>query len=116
MSGKLTIRVPNIPGYNTEDDVANTISELKKIGITQINLFKYITDIRKSQKNAGFDGKFKCEVLKNIRIHAANFNGISYQPHSCTHKVCLSGCCPLCDGELDFITREYYKRINYNLS
>ena len=58
------------------------------------------------------EGKFKCEVLKSIRQHVADFNKIEYKPTECSHKVCATGCCPVCDNELAWLTKEYYKKIN----
>ena len=41
---KLTARVPLIPGYNTNEDVEQSIKELNDLGITSIDKFKYITN------------------------------------------------------------------------
>lgn len=118
---KIVIRVPDIPEFNTEVDVSITISELNDIGITNIDRFTYFMDslsIRKEIDNRKLsdseynEGKFKCEVLKSIRQHVADFNKIEYKPTECSHKVCATGCCTVCDNELAWLTKEYYKVIN----
>ena len=40
-SEKLHIRVPIIKGFNTEDDVRKSVSELNKMGLLNIEIFKY---------------------------------------------------------------------------
>lgn len=111
---KIIVRVPNIPNYNTEADITNTVNALKDIGIKHIDRFDYISDIqsydRHRKEHLGRIGKFKCEVLKSIRIHAAKCNHIKFQPHKCEHKFCLTGCCPLCDEELRWLTKQYHNR------
>ncbi len=44
---KVTIRLPLIPGYNTEDDLRRSESELRALGYTRFHRFRYITDIKK---------------------------------------------------------------------
>ena len=43
---KITVRVPLIPGYNTDEDRKNTVEKLKKIGITDFDLFSYKIPIK----------------------------------------------------------------------
>ena len=38
-----TVRVPHIPGYNSDADVARTIRELRSMGFNDIDEFTYIT-------------------------------------------------------------------------
>ncbi len=38
---RITVRVPHIPGFNTDADVAASISEVRTTGITQIDEFTY---------------------------------------------------------------------------
>lgn len=118
---KIMVRVPEIPEFNTEEDVSKTILELNDMGITNIDRFAYIEDsfsirkeieTKKLSDNEYNEGKFKCEVLKSIRQHVADFNKIEYKPTECSHKVCATGCCPVCDNELAWLTKEYYKVIN----
>ncbi len=42
---KMTVRVPLIPSFNTETDVENSISILKKMGVRDIDRFTYIIRI-----------------------------------------------------------------------
>lgn len=115
-AGKIIVRVPSIPEYNNKTDIAYTIDKLNRFGINSIDQFEYIKDVESIHKRdnrphkAGINsGKFKCEVLKSIRTYAAEYNGIQYKPHKCAHKVCTTGCCTLCDHELQWVTKEYYK-------
>ena len=41
-NAKITVRVPIIPGFNTEPDVEKSISALQQMGITDIERFTYI--------------------------------------------------------------------------
>lgn len=123
--GKIQIRVPLIPYYNTIGDTEHTIAELHKLGITDIDKFKYKKDVaslkekihKKNNQIPTPDpdsinmGKFRCEVLKSIRVHAAECNNIPYTPHECPNNMCATGFCPICDNELKRITNEYYKQI-----
>ena len=113
---KIMVRVPSIAKYNTEADVENTTDELMRLGIKCIDRFEYSQDVESIYKkdacinNRRLKGnKLKCEILKNIRIHAAECNNIAYTPHNCEHTVCATGCCPMCDKELARITEEYYR-------
>lgn len=116
LSDKIMVRVPAIPEYNTREDIENTIDELIRLGLKHIDKFEYIQNVESiykkdvhinNRKSKG--GKLKCEVLKSIRVHAAECNNIPYTPHGCKHKVCATGCCPMCDKELAWITKEYYR-------
>lgn len=116
LSDKIMVRVPAIPEYNTREDIENTIGQLTLLGIKCIDRFGYIKDVKyiyKTDDRFSKDrlrvGKFKCEVLKSIRVHAAEYNNIPYTPHDCEHKVCATGCCPMCDKELAWITKAYYR-------
>lgn len=44
---RCVIRIPLIPGFNTEEDRENSISELQKLGFTRFDKFEYITEINK---------------------------------------------------------------------
>lgn len=119
LSDKIMVRVPAIPEYNTREDIENTIGQLTLLGIKCIDRFGYIKDVKSIYKtDERFSkerlrvGKFKCEVLKSIRVHAAECNNIPYTPHDCEHKVCATRCCPMCDQELARITKEYYRTNN----
>ena len=119
LSDKIMVCVPAIPEYNTREDIENTIGQLTLLGIKCIDRFGYIKDVKSIYKTDDrFSkehlsvGKFKCEVLKSIRVHAAECNNIPYTPHDCEHKVCATGCCPMCDTELARITKEYYRTNN----
>lgn len=119
LSDKIMVRVPAIPEYNTKEDIENTISQLTLLGIKCIDRFGYIKDVKyiyktddRFSKERLRVGKFKCEVLKSIRVHAAAHNNIPYTPHDCEHKVCATGCCPMCDKELAWITKGYYRTNN----
>lgn len=113
---KIMVRVPNIPEYNDNSDVTATVVELNMLGIKSIDQFEYIKDVKSipeknkcPTQNRINSGKFRCEVLKSIRVHVAEYNGIQYKPHECEHKVCATGSCPICEKELAWVTEEYYK-------
>lgn len=113
---KIMVRVPNIPEYNCDSDIKLTVDELNRLGIKSIDKFEYVKDVKSihrknldTSKDKINSGKFKCEVLKSIRVHVAEYNGIQYIPHACEHKVCATGSCPMCDKELTWVTKEYYK-------
>ena len=40
----VVIRVPLISGYNTDQDIKNSIYELKSIGFSQFDIFRYKID------------------------------------------------------------------------
>ena len=114
---KIMVRVPSIPEYNCDSDIKLTVEELNRLGIKSIDKFEYVKDVKSihrknldTSKDKINSGKFKCEVLKSIRLHVAEYNGIQYIPHACEHKVCATGCCPMCDKELAWVTKEYYKQ------
>lgn len=107
LTERLTIRVPLIPEYNTEQDVENSIAELKALGITKFDRFTYRASDKKpkcpEEQNTSEEmnyGKAVCEVLKQIRIEIAAANNIPYTPHLCHHKQCLMGTCSVCEKEL----------------
>lgn len=39
---RVTVRVPSIPQYNTEEDIASSVEKLQAMGFTQIEVFPYI--------------------------------------------------------------------------
>jgi len=41
-SERITVRVPNIPGYNTPEDVHKSAEMLKNMGFTSLDVFTYI--------------------------------------------------------------------------
>jgi len=55
------------------------------------------------------NGKKKCELLRSIRKHIAELNGIAYTPTECHHEVCSTGTCPMCDAEAEHIMTELEK-------
>lgn len=40
--GRVTVRVPHIPDYNTDDDVAKSVESLKAMGVMNIDEFQYV--------------------------------------------------------------------------
>lgn len=39
---QIRIRIPRIPDYNTEEDIENSVNELKKIGFSDFDIFDYV--------------------------------------------------------------------------
>lgn len=54
-------------------------------------------------------GKEKCTLLKSIRCHIAQKNGIDYRPTHCTFQGECKGTCPKCEAELQYLTNELEK-------
>lgn len=50
-------------------------------------------------------GKEKCAYLKNLRVKIAEANGIDYVPAECHHEGDCPGFCPVCDSEMDYISK-----------
>lgn len=44
---RVTVRVPHIPGFNTEDDVAASVAELRGMGVEHTDVFTYKMPSRK---------------------------------------------------------------------
>ena len=42
-SGRVIVRVPLIPGYNTEEDQKKSAGMLKEMGVERLDLFEYVT-------------------------------------------------------------------------
>ncbi len=66
---KITLRVPIIPGFNTEEE-ANETAEILRKDFPNIEVFQYVTEPRdkSSIKRSEYRfGKAKCEFLKAIR-------------------------------------------------
>ena len=105
LSDTLFVRVPLIPEYNTEDDIAASIRVLKDLGIENIESFQYIIlqDTDNSKYNV-VNGKAICAALKQIRIDMAKLNGILYEPSKCHYEGECSGTCPKCEYELNEIS------------
>ena len=80
----------------------------------QTKIFERNTQNSETQKRNTLLKNMYQEWLKLIdkNISESNqiseYNGIQYIPHACEHKVCATGCCPMCDKELAWITKEYY--------
>ena len=55
-------------------------------------------------------GKKKCRTLRTIRKQIAEANGISYNPHKCTHKGDCQGTCPACEQEMRQLESEIRQR------
>jgi len=59
-------------------------------------------------------GKRLCELLKSIRVKIAKSNNIEYEPHECHNEKNCSGTCPVCDAELEYLTKEIERLLYYN--
>ena len=107
----ITVRVPLIAGYNTEADVAKTVAELRRMGVSPVEKFTYRTkDLSEPEDEiaAGTIGKRICERLKAVRILAARKAGIDYKPQDCSHEVCATGSCPACETETAELSRQLF--------
>lgn len=105
LSDSLFVRVPHIPGYNTEEDIESSVYTLKELGIKNIEIFQYIVQREKdNSKYIVANGKAVCAALKQIRIDIAESNGILYEPSICHYEGECLGTCPKCEQELNEIS------------
>lgn len=105
LSDSLFVRVPHIPGYNTEEDIEASVHALKELGIKNIEKFQYIVQQDKdNNKYIVANGKAVCVALKQIRIDIAKSNGILYEPSICHYEGECPGTCPKCEQELNEIS------------
>ena len=105
LSDSLFVRVPHIPGYNTEEDIEASVHALKELGIKNIEMFQYI--VQQDKDNSKYivaNGKAVCAALKQIRIDIAKSNGILYEPSICHYEGECPGTCPKCEQELNEIS------------
>ena len=109
----LFIRVPLIPGYNTEEDVNKSVYFLENMGVQNIERFQYIVpqEMASKSKYKSSMGKTICSTLKQIRIDVAQKNGILYEPSICHYEGDCSGTCPKCEQELKELSNNLF-RIN----
>lgn len=106
LSDRILVRVPLIPGYNNETDIAKSIQSLNSLGLYNIEQLTYVT--KSDHKTSGDyknneSGKDVCRHLKNIRMEVASTHNISYTPAVCTHKGPCLGTCPACEKEVEYI-------------
>lgn len=107
LADSMLVRVPLIPGYNTEEDITKSLLTLSKIGIKKTERLIYTTkklDRKDIDEQTLFQyGQCKCKYLKSIRIEAAKQYNIEYAPHKCNNTKPCSGTCPSCEAELKYI-------------
>ena len=104
----LFIRVPLIPGYNTEEDVDRSVDFLENMGIRNIERFQYVIPqemVSKSKYKSSM-AQTVCATLKQIRIDIGNKNGILYEPAVCHYEGDCSGTCPKCEQELKELSNQ----------
>lgn len=111
VEGNVTIRIPLIPGFNTEQDIDHSINIVKDLGFNRVDKFCYIAEkIIEEKATRIFPGKMICEELKRIRSTIAESNGIDYIPANCTYKGDCIGTCPKCEQELRYISEILWER------
>jgi len=79
----IIVRVPLITGYNTENDTAKTVAELRRMGLSNVEGFTYRTEKPFQPEDeiaAGANGKRTRKQLKAVRIRVAWAAGIKYKP------------------------------------
>lgn len=108
---KFLIRIPNIPKYNSYQDVEKSIKFLQAMGYSRFEKFTYVTDISNVRAieedtlyNGCNSGKVTCEVLRQIRKAIAAYYNIPFVPNICSEKICAVGTCPTCEQELRDLT------------
>lgn len=111
-AGKIVVRTPLIPYFNTLADVEETTQVLQSMGIKHFAPLTYSTNIVKQPRKESLAGKTICNVLKRIRTIIANANNIEYTPTPCTHTTCATGNCPMCEKELAWLSQQIQQRDN----
>lgn len=111
VSDRIIVRVPHISGFNTDEDVKQSVSMLQRMGIKSIEEFQYVSDRRNECRSCQSikRGKVVCNVLKKIRTLIAEANNIEYNSGECNNTGLCAGTCPKCDAELSYLTKEIYK-------
>ena len=99
-SNKVKIRLPLIPGYNTERDVEISKKELENMGFSIFDIFNY--SIEKSYKGA--NRRWVCDLLGKIRKETALQFHVPYHSEPCNHVGACKGTCWKCDKELKELT------------
>ena len=115
----VVIRVPLIEGYNTEEDVEKSISQLKELGYEKFDRFSYINTRKHPSCAKRLPGRLTCEALKKIRKEIADRCGIEYNITDCHYEGDCPGTCPKCERELRWLTyqvEEWESANNENIS
>lgn len=47
---KITVRIPRIPEYNTEEDIQKSVDFIQQLGITDLDVFEYTRKLEKREK------------------------------------------------------------------
>lgn len=117
---KLLIRIPQIPNYNSINDLSKSKEALKDMGFSRFDNLTYVTKVEQAkaeetamQYNGINWGKVTCEVLKRIRVEVADHYGIPFSPNKCTEKICHTGTCPVCEQELEELTAVINRNNHY---
>lgn len=105
-TSRIVVRIPDIPGITSDDDIADAIRFVSGIGITNIDRFKYVEPDEYHAKPLDYSkyGKNLCGFLKQLRTEIATKNGMIYTPVECRHTGPCVGTCPQCDYELNRIS------------
>ena len=108
-SDNIIVRVPLIPGYNSEKLVEKSVELLKKMGITHFDKLTYKCHQEIESRGEGEInvGKLICNFLKSLRRQFAEEQKIQYDFRECTFEGKCSGTCPACERELGYITMRY---------
>lgn len=102
---RLTLRVPEIPGFVDKEMATATKERFERAGISRIEQFTYRIENPKYEVK-GKIGKRKCELMKSIRKDLSGQFGIQMQERKCDYDGDCPGTCPLCDYELESLTRQ----------
>lgn len=106
---KLVVRIPVIPGFTDPRMVEETRRRLESEGVSRFDLFTYRAE--RPRKNESMieglpPGKAKCKLLKALRKDLSERYGIRYRERQCDNEGDCTGTCPLCEAELESLTRE----------
>lgn len=101
---RITLKVPIIPGYVTEEQAGETAENFKKYKEgCKVEIIRYLDndELAKKDKNTRErNGKRICEILKAIRSDIATRYGIELEERDCTHQGNCPGTCPRCEADI----------------
>lgn len=66
MQCKCTIRIPEIPGFTSETDIARTKEEILRLGFEDIDVFQYI--VRDAAADCGVSEPKKADTVFDLRV------------------------------------------------
>lgn len=66
LAGKIMVRVPEIPEFNTKEDVEKSVCKLNKLGVASIQRFVYSTSYQRPIPPIGIPSRPFCDRLRDL--------------------------------------------------